>query len=166
MYYFAYGSNLLTRRLFTRVGSCAVEGPARVAGYRLLFHKRGADGSAKADAYRTRRSDDGVWGLVYRLDEAQKRLLDEFEGRGYHTAGVTVIAAGVPRRATTYLACADHIDAALAPYTWYRDLVVAGALQWGFPRDYIDVLEKHPAASDPDPDREQHHRMILRAGPA
>ena len=53
--YFAYGSNMFSRRLkhSTRVPSAEVVGVGSIKGYRLTFDKRSNDGSGKCDAEAT-----------------------------------------------------------------------------------------------------------------
>ncbi|MDH3637249.1 MAG: gamma-glutamylcyclotransferase [Gammaproteobacteria bacterium] len=162
MLYFAYGSNLLSRRLTARIGACAVVGTAQAGGYRLVFHKRGTDGSAKADASRTRGENDTVLGVLYRLTRVQKQRLDEFEGPGYRTEEIIIRCSGERRQALTYVAAEEQIDAALVPFKWYRDLVMAGAYQWGFPTAYIEFLETHTTWHDPDRERHRRNMVVLK----
>ncbi len=162
MLYFAYGSNLLSRRLVERIGPCTVVDTAAAHGYRLVFHKRGADGSAKADAWYTGRDGDVVWGVVYGLTAEQKLRLDRFEGAGYRTADVPLERVAPPRQALGYVAVDEYIDPSLVPFKWYRDLVIAGAYQWGLPAAYIEFLETHPAQRDPDRRRERRHMAVLQ----
>ncbi|MDH3281700.1 MAG: gamma-glutamylcyclotransferase [Gammaproteobacteria bacterium] len=166
MLYFAYGSNLLSRRLAVRIGACAIAGTATAAGYRLVFHKRGQDGSAKADAFGTGLDSDTVLGVLYRVTAAQKRRLDEFEGAGYRSADILIRSAQGRGQAVTYVALGHHIDANLMPFKWYRDLVIAGAYQWGFPPRYIEFLETHATQNDPDRERQRRNMAVLRMRPA
>lgn len=53
IYYFAYGSNMLTERLIARTPSARPVGTSLLPGHRLTFHKRGRDGSGKCDAFET-----------------------------------------------------------------------------------------------------------------
>jgi hypothetical protein len=57
---------------------------------RLAFHKRGIDGSVKADAVYMGSVSDRVWGVVFSLRRDEKSVLDEFEF-GYHEESVVVI---------------------------------------------------------------------------
>jgi len=82
MKYFAYGSNLLIKKMRKVVPSAASHGEASLSGYRLKFHKRSIDGSAKCDAFRTEDQRDLVHGVVYEIDEKGKQDLDGAEGLG------------------------------------------------------------------------------------
>ena len=64
-------------------------------------------------------------------------------------------------RAWTY--CATDIDASLAPFTWYKALVVAGALERKLPSEYIDRLRAVPAIEDPDTRRADLHWGMLQS---
>ena len=83
MKYFAYGSNLLLTKMREVVPSAAPISLAWLPRYRLKFHKKSIiDGSAKCDAFRTGDERDVVHGVVYEIDEKEKRDLDWKEGLG------------------------------------------------------------------------------------
>jgi len=75
---FAYGSNMCLRRIRERIASAAMLSTACLTQRRLLFHKRGKDGSAKANALFTGKVSDRVWGVVFTINPAEKPLLDYF----------------------------------------------------------------------------------------
>ena len=112
---FAYGSNMCTQRMHSRVSSAMPVTIGYVRERRFVFHKRSVDGSAKADAAFTASPDDRVWGVVYQLDVYQKLLLDqhEFLGIGYDEEVVEVVHEGGLLRAWMYVARRDAIDASL-----------------------------------------------------
>lgn len=161
MYYFAYGSNMLAERLRRRVPSAEPWTTARLPGHDLRFHKRGADGSGKCDAYATGRPGDEVMGVVYRIAPAELAALDRVEG-GYRRLRLAVAAGRGVSRAFLYVARPVFVDAALSPFVWYQELVVAGARQHALPRPYVRRLAATVAEPDPDPERSRHHRRILR----
>ena len=154
---FAYGSNLLTRRILQRVPSARVVCVATLAAHRLCWHKRGRDGSGKCDVLPTGDPLDRVIGVIYGMALADKALLDRVEGlgEGYREKEVLLATAAGPMRAWTY--CATEIDASLAPFTWYKALVVAGAREHGFPPAYLAELEAIPACTDADSARARLH---------
>jgi gamma-glutamylcyclotransferase len=61
----------------------------------------------------------------------------------------------------TYVAGDRHIDTAGVPFDWYRDLVVAGAVEHGLPPSYVEELAQIPAVSDPYPARAERVRGLL-----
>ncbi len=159
MHYFAYGSNMSLARLQARTPSARRIGRARLAQHSLRFHKQGRDGSGKCDAYWTGASHHCVIGALYDLAEADKPLLDAFEGlgQGYQEKLVCVeVATGEAIEAFTYTATA--LDATLLPFEWYLNHVVVGAQEIGVPKAYLDVLQQTVALKDPD--RERHAREI------
>src|SRR5436309_10854406 len=83
--YFAYGSNMLTRRLTARTPSAAAVGTGFVEGYRLSFDKVSSDGSGKCDIEPTSNPADRVYGVVFTIADAEAGALDDAEGldRGY-----------------------------------------------------------------------------------
>ena len=63
--------------------------------------------------------------------------------------------------AFAYVATPDAVDATLAPFGWYRDLVVAGARENALPDRYISALAAVTAVADPDEGRARRHRRLL-----
>jgi gamma-glutamylcyclotransferase len=129
---------------------------AALSGHALRFHKKSRDGSGKADAYPTDRSNDVVWGVVFEIDAADKGKLDAAEGlgKGYGERTVKVSEpSGASHRVVMYVAEGQAIDRSLCPYTWYRDLMVAGAQAQDLPAEYVRRLEAVEVWEDPDPGR-------------
>ena len=95
--YFAYGSNMLTRRL--RAPDRAPSAVAVTRGYvtarRLTFHKPGRDGSGKCDAQASTDHEDRVYGVVFQVALRDKPALDRAEGlgNGYHEEILEVITS-------------------------------------------------------------------------
>ncbi len=124
-----------------RVPSARPEGTGRLPGYRLVWDKRGADGTGKANL----RADEEsrVWGVVYRLDDDAWLSLDVHEP-GYERLEVQVATREERQPAQTYLSTLTTSDP--VPAAWYRRLVVEGAREHGLPEAWIRVLE---ASADP-----------------
>ena len=162
--YFAYGSNMLTARLRARMPSCQPIGIATLPGHVLKFHKRSKDGSGKCNAFAADPSDSVV-GVLYSFDLTERAKLDAAEGvgNGYNHAVVTVInEEGRRRKVLTYLADPQHIDDSLRPYTWYKDLVLAGASEHGVPADYLDAcVAPVEAVADSNAGRDAKERSAL-----
>ncbi len=59
---------------------------------------------------------------------------------------------------------ATSTDSALKPYTWYRELVVAGAREHGLPHEYVQSLQVAAAVEDPDRERHAHNMALIRGG--
>lgn len=150
---FAYGSNMSSRRLLARTPSASALGIARLAGYRLAWHKVGQDGSAKCDIVRTGTDDDHVWGVLYRIAVVDRAALDHAEGlgRGYDYRQIEVVASSGLVTAGVYVA--THIDPTLRPFDWYWRHVVDGAAEHGLPHPYQQALRQVIAVADPHPSR-------------
>lgn len=144
-----------TRRLRSRIGQADVVGIGYLAGYELRFHKAGADGSAKADAWYTGRPADRVYGVLYRVRCADLLVLDRYEerGRGYDRRGVTVrCPGGVSVPAQSYFARIQAIVPQRRPFTWYKAWILAGIDEHGLPAAYRTMIEAVPATPDPAAD--------------
>ncbi len=162
MHYFAYGSNMSLSRLRERVPSAEILGCFTLNNHDLRFHKSSKDGSGKCDAFFTSDSDSVIYGVLFRIDPAEKSALDRAEGLGYgyETKEVTVTARdGTSVTAITYVA--TKIDKNLKPYSWYVNHVLIGAKESSLPQDYIDSrITSVEAVEDYDRDRDAKQRAI------
>ena len=160
MHYFGYGSNMPRVRVEERIGRCERLGAASLSGWRLAFHKRGADGSGKCDASFTGNPGDRLWGALDRLTDDQMEELDKYE-QGYDRRTVEVSFDGGTLSAVLYVARESRIDPKLRPYHWYKELVLAGARELGLSRGYIGSIEEVSSFPDPCRKRADRNRAVL-----
>ncbi len=161
--YFAYGSNMLSRRLRQRTPSAITVTTGYVEGRRLTFHKVGRDGSGKCDIEATNLKSDRVIGIIYRISQAEKAALDKAEdlGNGYKEEHITVQQKeGTTSTAIAYVAI--KTAPGIRPFAWYKDIVVAGAMEHGLPDAYIDRIRAFPSQPDPDSSRSARHEQLLK----
>ena len=159
MYYFAYGSNMSSRRLLARVPSARSLGVAHLPGYEMSFAKRSHDGSAKCTI--NPNLGGNTLGILYHIADEQRSILDRIEGQGfgYDVQDVRIITQS-GRRVTAFTYLSTDIDAALPAYTWYVEHVVRGAREHGIAQQYIDKIQAAHAIEDPDSDRHQFEISI------
>jgi AIG2-like family len=159
--YFAYGSNLCIARLRSRVSGVSFLELASLHAHELRWHKRSVDGSGKLSVIPS--SASIVRGALFTMPVEDVPLLDEVEGLGlgYDRRSVVVRTADGEAGAWTYVARATHIDDALRPYSWYRDLVACGARALGLPDSYVESLRAVEADDDLDPVRDEKQRAYL-----
>jgi hypothetical protein len=150
--YFAYGSNMSSPRLRSRIPDAVRIGGAYLDGWVLRFHKPSIDGSGKATILPVTGDHARVWGVIWSLSESGQEALDEIEGPGYERMNLLVVDDdGMTQRVVSY--CAVECDPTLTPYGWYREHAVRGAIEAGLPADYIMRMRSVATAEDPDPDR-------------
>ncbi len=152
MFYFAYGSNLLTTRLSARCPSVEPAGAAIATGYTLEFSKLSRlDGSGKA----TIRAGDGeVEGVLFHLADDDIPRLDAAEGVGKGYARLdrfVVMQGGQTFAAFTYIA--DHHAPDLRPFDWYLALILAGMAEHDLSVERRSALAAIPRDRDPQLDR-------------
>lgn len=157
--YFAYGSNMCIQRITRRIGACGVHGTARLKGFRLGFHKQGADGSGKCNVLRTGDPRDVVHGVMFEIDARQKGSLDVYEGAGYEPLEVEVHSHTGHVSAYLYVARTEFVDHSLKPFDWYKRLVLAGARQHDLPAPYLTLLEQVEPVADHDAGRRGLHEV-------
>jgi len=162
--YFAYGSNMASRRLRQRVPSARLVDRARLTGHRLAWHKQGGDGSGKCDIPAGHPAD-AVYGVVYRMDPRHKPRLDRAEslGTGYQQKRVEVWLLGEEQPITALTYYAIRVDVNYLPYDWYRDHVLIGAREHALPEDYVSLIENVPVFEDADA-RRAHAERLVHAG--
>lgn len=164
VHYLAYGSNLHPLRLAVRVPSARVVGIVEMPGYMLAFHKRSIDGSGKCLVHTEQGVSCKTYGVLYEFDAQEKAQLDAVEGKnkGYHEQLVQFQLNGETYTPYIYIAQSTHIDLSLAPYHWYKNLVLAGARYHNFPPQYIAAIEAIPSKGDPDVKRAQENENLLQ----
>lgn len=136
MLYFAYGSNISSARLRTRVGDVGIEGLAWLPRHEHRFSKRGRDGTGKGNIEPHPRRD--VHGVLYALSASQLTTLATFEG-GYREAEITVrCSSGATFMALTFVAL--HPGNAPPPSARYLDHYRNGFCEHAFPPPYARAL--------------------------
>lgn len=163
--YFAYGSNMSTRRLRCRVPSARVVDVAMLAGHRLAWHKKGADGSGKCDIPAAD-PDSLVHGVLYAIDSAHKPRLDRAEGlgTGYEQKFVDLQFPDRDMLVSAFTYYAIRIDPGYVPYDWYRDHVLIGAREHALPAGYVRLIERVATIRDGDDRRAALERRIHEPG--
>jgi len=142
--YFAYGSNMATDHMVSRIPSAEVLGRARLHDKRVVFNKRSKDGSWKANLVYS--PSNVSWGVLYKVNSEDIEKLDRIEG-GYTRTQVTVqLDEGKTVLAETYIS--TKVTNKPVAYTYYKNLLVAGAREHSLPPDYVCYLESLPAKTD------------------
>lgn len=143
-YYFAYGSNMVTKRLRSRVPSAKVIGQAKLLNKRMVCNKKSIDGSGKANLVDS--LGDVVWGVLYKVDIEELSKLDRAEG-GYQRLAMQVLT-----NEEDFIESEVYISLRLTtdptPYDWYKDLIISGACEHELPSDYLEYLKQLPSRPD------------------
>jgi gamma-glutamylcyclotransferase len=163
--YFAYGSNMLTRRLTAedRAPSAKRVATGYVVGRRLTFDKVSQDASGKCDAEHTDVTTDRVYGVVFEIAESERQALGVAEGlnKGYEEKMVNVVTQSGVAAHMAYIATKK--EPTLRPYRWYKALTIAGAVEHDLPKDYIEWIRTIEAVEDPKAERRDKNEALLLA---
>jgi gamma-glutamylcyclotransferase len=157
--YFAFGSNLSSRRLLQRIPEASVHSVATLTRHQLCWRKNDRGQSGKCDIDFTGRSDDTVYGVIYLMTHEEKLELDVYETAGFgyaHKQIEVTTLQGQSVEAFTYYAL--DIDHAQQPFHWYKEHVLRGALEHEFPLHYVEYIRATAAIDDHDSER--HHREL------
>ncbi|MCF6343615.1 MAG: gamma-glutamylcyclotransferase [Devosiaceae bacterium] len=163
--YFAYGSNMLLERLKERCESAEYISPAYVCGYELNFNKRSKDCSGKATIVENRYCTKKLYGALFQIDEKERSKLDRAEGNGYTRIDNFVVVQSDNNNeieTTTYFAKSGATGRKLRPYSWYKQLVLWGAVQSSLPATYLTNLVAIQADRDPNNERNDKALCLLR----
>jgi len=138
--YFAYGSNMLTSRLISRVSSAQITGSAYLSGWKVVFNKLSIDGSGKANLIESPTSI--AWGVLFDIEKKDFPILDRIEG-GYTQIKVTVTRHdGEKKECVTYVSFKFTDDQ--RAYKSYKEIIIQGARENKLPPAYISYLEQLP----------------------
>ncbi|XP_034836001.1 gamma-glutamylcyclotransferase-like [Maniola hyperantus] len=152
--YFAYGSNLLKKRIRINNPTAEFIGVGRLDGHQLDFmkysdHWRGTS----ATIVPTENAQIHVWGAVWRLHNSDMPALDKQEGvdtNWYFAKSVEVwTPEGETIECRTYQQTVNpSLDEELPPErrpsSTYLDCIVNGAIECNLPKEYITQLKKIP----------------------
>jgi gamma-glutamylcyclotransferase len=164
IYIFSYGSNTLLQRIAERVESAEVVDQYQLRGFRIIFNKQSMDGSTKANLEETADQNDSVWGVIHRISLIDKPILDRYEGlgKGYLQMTFNLPVKGAYQSVHAYVATEFHYLVAGDPYDWYLNYVIEGAIENGFPEDYIKKLKTIASKTDMDVERRQENESTLK----
>ena len=160
MLYAAYGSNLHPLRLQQRSPSAKLINTSTVPHHTLRFHKRGyRDFSGKCNLIR--QSGSTAYVAIYDIPSHEMNLLDQAEGAGagYDRTLIKVDGFG---DCVIYLAAPEHIDDRLLPFSWYKDLVLAGCERFAFPKSYTEAIRAVGQKRDLERDRHNRHIELVK----
>jgi cation transport regulator ChaC len=136
--------SILPSRLKKRIPSAKPIGYARIDDWRVVFSKKGKDGSGKANLLST---PGGVtWGVLYEIDREDLNKLDKYES-GYTRTTVQVQMTNT-RALTAETYISRDLTDDLVAFDSYKQYVVLGAVEHHLPADYIQYLKKLPSKPD------------------
>ncbi len=163
-YIFSYGSNMLLQRISERIESTESVDVHELKGFKLIFNKKSTDGSTKANIEETKDSNDSVWGVIHKIPLIEKPILDKFEGlgKGYLMHDFDLLVEDEYRSVHSYIATEYGYLEEGKPYDWYLNLVIAGAIENGFPDQYIQNLKAVESEIDMNVERRQKNEDILK----
>ena len=160
MYYFAYGSNMSSRRLQRRIDAIRI-GTGRLSRYQLRFHKVGKnDGTGKCDILFTDNPGDYVDGVIFEIADRDKVILDQIEGKGIGYDAILVDIEREEESIRAYAYIATDIDASLQPLDWYKTHVLYGAIENNLEDGYIEMIRSIPVIMDIDIKRKKDELSI------
>lgn len=161
---FAYGSNLDLDRLRKRTPSAVKVSNASIKGYQFKCNKISNTGSSKGNIVFTNRPEDEVWGVIFEIDDNEKKALDDAEGlgQGYNETKLTVTdTLNQSQLVQVYVADPTAVNDNLLPFDWYKEFIVSGAVSNELPNVYTDNLKVMDSVIDTDEKRRKKNFSII-----
>ncbi len=151
---------MLTERLRRRCPTAEPHSTGELSGHSFAFSKPCPDGSGKAAPIK--KADALLYGVLFSIEQKDLPALDRAEGEGFDyqrsIVDVRSHSSSEPLQAVTYFGL--KFSDGLAPFNWYRALVLAGAMQHGLPRDYQQYIEQFRLHPDPKPNHRSRREAI------
>lgn len=153
--YFAYGSNLLAKRIHINNPTAVRVGIAKLKNYRLDFNYKSIRWQGAAA---TIVPDKGkhLWGALWEIDNVNMESLDRQEGVGVGVYEVKHLPVELPdgqvTECRTYQLCVlpetlkdgEILPESRRPSKIYMDTIIEGAIETGLPEEYIKQLRSIP----------------------
>ena len=148
--YFAYGSNLSSRRLAERIPGARAVGAGHLDDYRLVFNKPSLDGSGKANLIPA--PNQRAWGVIWSIPDETWPTLDGFEP-GYARTPCRVRDESEQwHAAQVYLWLSPSPEQ--LPFASYLHHIREGALEHALPASFLEQIDR--VRTRPDPGTESH----------
>lgn len=149
VYYFAYGANLSVERFHKNGMNAEFIEVAHIPGFQLTFdfpceYKNKAYGSI------TSKSDEKVWGSLFKIGRVSLLYLDTLEWKimkQYRRIKVDIVGEAKNYEDVEVYQANFPTDN-LIPSTAYLQSIIKESKRLNFPQDYIDYLEKQPHQSE------------------
>jgi len=133
--YFAYGSNMIETQMAFRCRDATTLGVARLCKHRFIINARGV-------ASITQTQGAVVYGLLWKISEADEKQLDRYEGVGTGHYLKSVLPVAVDENETVdalvYVASSDEHG---KPRPGYMENVFRAAKDLGFPTQVLEELK-------------------------
>ncbi|KAI5718249.1 hypothetical protein M8J77_018673 [Diaphorina citri] len=149
--YFAYGSNLNSKRIHVNNPSAKRKGVGLLKDYRLDFGRfserwKGAVATVVPD------KGEEVWGAIWEIDSKDMDNLDNQEGvhiNWYQVIEPDVLMDNQTVKCRSYHLCGNPekqtpLPEARYPSQLYHEVIVQGAVETGLPKEYLEKLKAIP----------------------
>ncbi|XP_025268249.1 gamma-glutamylcyclotransferase-like [Camponotus floridanus] len=153
--YFAYGSNLLAKRIHLSNPTAVVKDIGYIKNFRLDFQRYSTRWHG-ASATIVETENSVVWGVIWELDRSNLSTLDYQEGVqdniyrvlsvNVETPNGTILNCRVYQQCTNPKEYMKLVDLSMdrRPSPLYLDTILKGAQENNLPTDYIELLKTIP----------------------
>ena len=154
VWYFAYGSNMNTDQLISRIGLFVERRLFRVENYDLMFNKLQDQTPFSTNVFRSGcanivpNANSTVFGVAFRITPQQLQQLDSYEGvehNQYTRVAMELVDCTneEPTTAEVYVAHPSTVQEGLLPHERYLSKMLFGGRSL-LPAEYLRKLQAHP----------------------
>lgn len=161
--YFAYGANMHPALMGNFALSAELKGIAMLPKFRLAFSLAGRHGDARCNIEKTMDLNDVVYGTLYRIEYQEIVSLEHklMQNHGVSRCKLTVMSYRKPVKVFSFFTDPPTASDKDPAFSWYKQMVLMGALYHRFPESYINAIRTRNSILDPDAKRRQSKEELL-----
>lgn len=163
--FITYDSSILFNKIESIVPSVQVIGKKEIKRRKLVFYRNGEYGPTLANIEYSSNEEDVVWGVLYKIDLVEKKKIDSVMKGYFKSFNLnrfnTESDNGFGEHKNAYSLDDTTGLVKNKPYNWYKKLMVKGAEENGFPKDYIKKLKSIQSEEDKNLERKHSNLRFL-----
>lgn len=144
IYIAVYGPNISQRRIKRLCSSAQHVCNVKVSNYKLFFKEEINSSLPIVMVEPSSNDNDYIYTSVYKISYSDKKLINSYESiYGYREESFQISYEGSEIRCLliTSLNNCNYSWDKINPYDWYMKLIIEGAQEMGYPKDYIEYLK-------------------------
>ena len=145
--YFAYGSNIDFDQMIKRCPTAIKIDQGYLNNYELLFNRKGTYSIGGVASIKKSNNKSVVWGIIYRLSINDILKLDHIEDQEAYKRELIDIKTKNKKQFKSYIYIAFPQAPFIQPDNDYLQLIINGAIEDKFPKEYITYLNQFKSLS-------------------
>lgn len=151
IYIAVYGPNISQKRIKSLCSSAQLVCNVKVSNYKLVFKEEINSSLPIVMVEPSSNDNDYIYTTVYKIIYSDKKLINSYESiYGYREESFQITHEGVEVRCLL-INSLNHYNYSwniIKPFDWYMKLIIEGAQEMGYPKDYIEYLNSIETIKD------------------